>query len=74
MKGGGGWTKFDSRLDDTWERYCWGKIEEERERGREIYRLNRVFASGSVCHKFGGKLKSLVTIDETGRMEWKMKK
>lgn len=39
-----------------------------------IYRLNRVFASGSVCHKFGGKLKSLVTIDETGRMEWKMKK
>lgn len=44
------------------------------ERKREIYRLNRVFASGSVCHKFGGKLKSLVTIDETGRMEWKMKK
>lgn len=51
-EGRGRWTKFDSRLDDTWERYCW-----EKSRGEEeIYRLNRVFASGSVRHKFGWKI------------------
>lgn len=54
-----GWTKFDSRLDDTPGRYC----RENRRGEAEERRLNRVFASSSQCHKFPGKLESLVTMD-----------